>query len=441
MFRKPLVLPTLLATFAILAAACTPQPPEETPGTGGKPGAGGSGGRPPSGTGGGNGGTGTGGGGGSMGGTGGATPDAGNPDTTPPPPDMSNADCGLLCKPNGKMPASIKDTKLFPAGSDFAKRAPRLIEFVPDPPLWSDGMEKQRFLLLPEGEKVDNTDRKAWKFPVGTIMTKTFFDDTGAGGKPRAIETRFIRVGSVLPFEYYVYHWNKEGTDATLVVDDIEGDPNKDVTEMITINRVKDGMPFTVNGGKAFPHTLPSRNACGQCHEEHGNSGQGPQFIGFDELRLNAKFPATAAKTQLQEFADKGVFKMPIPADPAKIEDPNPVLLRIKRWVAGNCVHCHYGEGQFDLRPDVFVKNTVGVAVPETQSVKPPPGMLRVWQRDIRKSVLYVQVERTMLPPPVTQNGMDYRLRPMPPVGVHDLATDQAALADLRTWINSLPPR
>jgi hypothetical protein len=29
---------------------------------------------------------------------------------------------------------------------------------VPDPPLWSDGMEKQRFLVLPAGGKIDNTD-------------------------------------------------------------------------------------------------------------------------------------------------------------------------------------------------------------------------------------------------------------------------------------------
>ena len=36
-----------------------------------------------------------------------------------------------------------------------------------------------------------------------------------------------------------------------------------------------------------------------------------------------------------------------------------------------------------------------------------------------------------------TANDMD-RLRPMPPVGVADIAVDKAALDDMRAWIMSL---
>ena len=87
----------------------------------------------------------------------------------------------------------------------------------------------------------------------------------------------------------------------------------------------------------------------------------------------------------------------------------------------------------------MFEQATVGVPVPRTQSVKPPPGYLRVAPRDPTRSMVYRQVLRTMLPPPVTENGQDYRLRPMPPIGVADVAPDAAALADLRAWIMSLP--
>jgi hypothetical protein len=314
-------------------------------------------------------------------------------------------------------------------------------EYVPEPQLWSDGMEKQRFLLLPPGTKIDNSNRMAWVFPPGTIFIKTFFDDSGMGGKLRPIETRFIRAakkGSVFPYQFYVYQWSADATDATLVIDDqngANGDTEMSVPVSITIKRTVNGQPFMVNGGQPFQHELPSRTACGKCHEENGMVAQ--TFIGFDELRLNSKLPPTAAKTQLQAFADAGIFTTPIPASPATITDSTTNdggrLLRIKQFMFGNCVHCHNGNSVFDLHPDVFVANTVNKPT-ASQSVMPPPGWRRVVPRSPQTSVLYVQTQRTMIPPPV--NGS--RLRPMPPMGVADVAADAAALKDISDWILSL---
>jgi hypothetical protein len=344
----------------------------------------------------------------------------------------------LFCDPYGPMPMSIKATGIFPSAPDFTKHSPSMREYVPDPPLWSDGMEKQRFLLLPPGAKIDNSDRTNWQFPPGTIFIKTFFDDSGAGGKSRAIETRFIRKakqGSVFPYEYYLYQWNADGTDATLVVNNNEGDTETATPVMITIKRTENGQPFMINAGKPFQHDLPARSMCGKCHEEAGMVGQ--TFIGFDELRLNSKFSSTSAKTQLQEFADAGIFTGPIPANPATITDASNDmgrLLRIKKFVFGNCVHCHNGNSVFDMHPDVLVANTVNKAT-EAQSVSPPAGWKRIVPKSPGTSVVYVQTQRTMIPPPV---GNLNRLRPMPPVGVADVAADQAALKDLYDWIMSL---
>jgi hypothetical protein len=348
----------------------------------------------------------------------------------------------LFCKPLGKMPTSIRETGLFPAAPDLTKHPASMREYVPSPELWSDGMSKQRFLLLPAGKKIDNTDRAKWEFPIGTVFIKTFFDDTGAGGKPRPIETRFIRrVGDANAFteyDYYLYEWNAQGTDATLVVDDENGDINQDKPVMVTISRMKDGQPFAVNGGRPFPHVLPSRKACGDCHGENGKLAQ--TFIGFDELRLNSKFTTTSAKTQLQALGDADIFTMEPPAQAATLADstnPADPLPRIKRFVFGNCVHCHTGMSQVDLRPEVFEQNTVGKQV-EAQSVVPPRGWLRVFPGDPTRSVLFVQMRRTMLPEP-TGGGTMNRLRPMPPIGVADQAADQAALGDVEAWIRSLP--
>jgi hypothetical protein len=290
---------------------------------------------------------------------------------------------------------------------------------------------------LPFGTKIDNSNRAQWGFPEGTILVKTFFDDGGPAGAKRAIETRLIRLATGGTYEFFIYHWNADGTDANLALSDVDGDVNAELQVPVTVNHQEGGQQLIVNDGKSFMHTLPSRNDCGKCHEQNGMVAQ--TFIGFDELRLNSRLTSDAAKTQLQTLGEAGLFTGAVPADPATITDASNDggrLLRIKRFVFGNCVHCHNGGEEVDLHPDVFVQNTVGKPT-EAQSVMPPPGWLRVVPGDPSTSVLYVQMQRTMLPTP-TGNGMN-RLRAMPPIGVADVAADQAALKDVSDWITALP--
>lgn len=444
-----------VALLAVPAFACAPAEIKDGL-TGGRAG--------PVGATGGRGGTGGGGGGGGSGGAGGSDASAANVDAGPtsdmasqslgPSPDgipMAISDCtseapnSLFCKPLGQMPASIRGTGIFPALPDFSQRPRSLVEFKPSPELWSDGMGKQRFVLLPAGKKVDNTERTRWEFPVGTVFVKTFFDDTGAGGAYRPIETRFIRrVGDLLngdftEYDYHVYQWNAAGTDAALVIDGMT-DETKFIPVDITISRMQDGARFTVNDGRPFKHDIPSLEMCKGCHEESGMEG-GQTFIGFDEIRLNSKLTSERPKTQLQELGELGFFTKPVPADPVTIGDPDPRISRIKRGVFGNCVHCHMGNKVFDLRPDVFVENTVRKET-EAQSVHPPPGWLRVVPGSPETSVLYRQMARVNLPDPMGDS--DTRLRPMPPFGIADYspmrsAVDQALLDDVRAWIMSLP--
>jgi hypothetical protein len=216
------------ARVALFLSACTtgmmtPEPNGEGGSTGGKKG--GSGGGTKSGGSGGNGTSGSGGvvsGGGSgdpgSGGSGGGSvPDASTDMIATDGGTDGGSDCGasttLLCTPLRKMPKTLKETGLFPAAPDFSMHDARMRSFVPNPPLWSDGMEKERFMLLPVGKKIDNTNPKVWVFPVGTIFIKTFFDDRPlAGAKLRPIETRIIRrVGNaddLVEYDYFLYKWN-----------------------------------------------------------------------------------------------------------------------------------------------------------------------------------------------------------------------------------------
>jgi hypothetical protein len=338
--------------------------------------------------------------------------DSAGPDSGPATADCTAAGAGsIFCNTTGPLPKTIKETGLFPGAPDFSKRPASLREYVPDPPLWSDGLEKQRFLLLPQGTKIDNRDGKRWDFPIGTVFIKTFFDDGGAGHRP--IETRIIRrIGGPDAFdqyEYAVYKWNPEGTDAELL--DLEAGRTP---VMITIKSL--GAPFT--------HLIPDRPDCEQCHASNGKVAQ--TFIGFDELRLNSPGPTGAGK-QLQDMA--ALFTQAPPAKPAEIADADARMLRIKRFAFGNCVHCHNGGRLFDLHPEMLVANTVG-KMADASGIAPPAGWLRVVPGKPEMSILFVETRATALP-----TG----LKAMPPVGV---AVPQAeSVTDLKAWIMSLPAK
>ncbi|HVY25346.1 MAG TPA: hypothetical protein VHB79_02300 [Polyangiaceae bacterium] len=346
----------------------------------------------------------------------------------------------LFCNPLQPMPKTLKETGLFPAAPSFDEHPASLRAFTPFPALWSDGMHKQRYLLLPPGQKIDNSNPTSWVFPVGTVLVKNFLDDGGPGGAQRIVETRVIRrVGDATAFteyDYYLYRWNPEGTDAELLVDDRNGDSSASVNVPITINHLADGAPLVINEGKPFDHALPSRDMCSDCHHENGNTYQ--TFVGFDEIRLNTKLSASDTMTQLERFLADGVFMYAPTAPPRAIVETDPKLLSVEQFVLGNCVHCHNEKGKvFDLAPEVFVQNTVGQKT-NAQSVEPPAGWLRVFPGEPEKSVVFVQARRSPLPEPTLEGGD--RLRPMPPMGVNDLAPDPNGIAALKDWITSLQP-
>ena len=73
-------------------------------------------------------------------------------------------------------PASLVCTGLY---ADVASKtlAPGVEAYAPAVPLWSDGASKQRWIGLPAGTKIDNTNPDEWIFPVGTKLWKEFSKD------------------------------------------------------------------------------------------------------------------------------------------------------------------------------------------------------------------------------------------------------------------------
>jgi hypothetical protein len=348
------------------------------------------------------------------------------PDSGPPANDGGSTGDGaapavsLFVDPLATPPMDLKDVGLFTAFPDITKVDPRAFPFVPRYPLYSNGLDKLRFAVIPEGKKIDTTVRDSWEFPVGTLMFKTFtFKDPARAGADKPVETRLIRrVSDTGPveqqWEFRVWEWNEEGTAATL----------------------RDGrmrIPRQVNvGGQTFTHSIPSKQDCWKCHI----ANKAP-VIGFDELRLNHTVAGNPQSLLQQVVAKQWLTRSPTAPFLEVTGGRNPLERQVLEYATANCVHCHNGvteprePGQryadLDLTPAALVRETVGQM---TMSTGTAPGV-RVVPGDPARSIL-LQALRAVDDPTVSSE-----VKPMPLVGVD--RSDRAAIDLIQRWIMALP--
>src|SRR6476646_5761466 len=98
-------------------------------------------------------------------------------------------------------PADVFCTGLY-EGRDPGKHAKDVIAYRPGATFWSDGAEKQRYLHLPSGAKIDTSNMDRWKFPAGTKAWKEF----RLGGK--LVETRLFWKRDDTVWEHATYIWD-----------------------------------------------------------------------------------------------------------------------------------------------------------------------------------------------------------------------------------------
>src|SRR5262245_15706298 len=148
-------------------------------------------------------------------------------------------------------PPRLSETGLY--GSD-GNVDPRNLSFVPQYPLWSDGAEKQRWIQLPEGSKIDVSDVDAWRFPAGTKLWKQF------SWSGRKIETRMLWKVAGDEWIFATYLWNEDQKDAVLAPE--TGVPNV----------------FEIARGKS--HSIPGIEDCHACHQASPST-----VLGFSALQ------------------------------------------------------------------------------------------------------------------------------------------------------------
>jgi hypothetical protein len=173
-------------------------------------------------------------------------------------------------------------------------------------PLWSDGAEKERWIYLPTGEKIDTSDMDFWKYPVGTKAWKQF----SVGGK--RIETR-LQWKSGPNLEDWVmiaYQWKSDGSDAVAV-------------------------PFGVQNASGTTHDIPAIEDCQFCHENMRD-----RLLGFNAIQLSHTLPGVKIADLISENSltapPSGPFTLP--GAGAATEDVASAALG---YLHGNCGDCH----------------------------------------------------------------------------------------------------
>ncbi len=190
-----------------------------------------------------------------------------------------------------KFPTRLSDSGLFESVRGHVMQ-PGVIPYSVNAPLWSDGAEKSRFLVLPGADsKIDLTAKWAWGLPDQTVLVKSFSLDLeeGNSASKRFIETRFLtkQQGEWIGYSYL---WNAEQTDATLV-------QKEGLDREYTIR--------TKEGERKQAWHYPSRTECMVCHSRAAGF-----VLGLTTLQMNKDHDYRGViDNQLRAFDHIGLFK------------------------------------------------------------------------------------------------------------------------------------
>lgn len=263
-------------------------------------------------------------------------------------------------------PKTLTDTGLFASVADH-KPAVGLIPYTVNVPLWSDGAEKSRFLVLPKEASVVFHEKRHWEFPVGTVFVKTFLLNTNTEKADELIrlETR-LWVHSPRGWEGYTYLWNEEQSEAHLLADwPLE----------------RDYQVQTAKGPEKVTWYFPSRSDCIACHTRSVGFA-----LGWNTRQLNRPYAGIEdGENQITAFQRLGLFAVP-PSEPVEQLDQYPdwengngsVATLARAYLDANCAMCHMPGGpgnaqgsRADLNFYLSLKEAVGGE--ETAGATTPP--------------------------------------------------------------------
>lgn len=285
-------------------------------------------------------------------------------------------------------PSTLSETGLFCGDPDPI--AADVIAYEPAFALWSDGMNKRRWLQLPNSGMIDTSDMDHWSFPVGTRLWKQITHENDA------LETRLAeRWGAGdSDWSYATYRWRADGQDADL---------------LLTGERDVEGTAYDV----------PTAGACSSCHNSLPE-----RVLGFSAIQLQSP----AGRQAASQLADRFTH----PPAPRALEADD-VTRGALGMLHANCGNCHHDgpnavgtSMQLRLRVDMRTveetatyRTTVGVATDGYSQLE-----TRIVAGDPSASALFFRLS--------SRGNADQ----MPPLGTERI--DHGGAIAVGTWISGL---
>ncbi len=202
--------------------------------------------------------------------------------------------------------------------------------------LYSDESDKFRFVVLPDGEKIEFDATEIWGFPEGTIIVKTFYfpdDARNPSDGRRLLETRLLRKVGEEEWNPVVYLWNDEQTRATRhrIGENLEVDWTDEEGEQVTTN-----------------YRVPDENKCKSCHSQDNTI----TLLGPRARQFNRRYEyAEGERNQIEHFEQLEMFDREVPPVDELDQLPDPkneelaIDTRARAYLEGNCAHCHRPKG------------------------------------------------------------------------------------------------
>lgn len=334
-----------------------------------------------------------------------------------------------------RLPPTLAQTGLF---DDWRRLVPRkgMVDYRVNVPLWSDGAEKQRWILAPPGQAVDYTGDGKFRYPDGTIFVKHFAlaTDQRQPAHLRPLETRVLVVEPGGAVHGASYRWSADGKRTRRLT----------FAETETIAVVQ-----TDGSVREQVWHYPGRFDCLMCHNDVSGYVLGftpKQLIG-QVPRPKPAVPRRAMPTrsvsegqpsgELARLIARGVVRdcgsgeartkvrplVPLDAEHAPLTD------RVRSYLDVNCSTCHNPGRYFSAFDARFERD------PNEQGIIEGPSYFHAdfdgAMRIIKPGRVELSVAHMRL------SSRDPHLR-MPPLG--SSVVDEQAQRVIAAWIQSLTP-
>ncbi len=257
-------------------------------------------------------------------------------------------------------PAALSAWGIFDVSGGALELSPGVVPYDLNSPLFTDYAHKLRTIWVPPGNAPARLNvGGAPDFPVGTVISKTFYYPRREVGTPdvlklddpigrlnplladlsrtRLMETRLL-VRRDAAWEAVSYVWNEDQTDAFLTK---IGD-----TEALSL--------IDQNGEtQDFTYIVPDINQCAGCHAPN-NTTRKIEPLGLRARHINKTYEHDGSQhNQLTYLADKGILEPGeidaiIPANANWSDQSAPLDDRARSYLDVNCSHCHNPVGPAD---------------------------------------------------------------------------------------------